>query len=181
MNSASKFWDLVQTEIDAQRDPLEHLEVLAWLKNHPADLDAFASLRAVGLRLNQDLTPAAPASSASPGPAALPPVPPPAFRSQKLNSWRLLRPLVLTAAALAVYLMLPENTVEPEPASPPLAAFAPSTGNPKPIAHSKPTASLISIEHHRVENFAQTNFAPADPQSGAIILSMSTSTLQTTL
>jgi hypothetical protein len=159
MNLSSEFWALVQIELDAQRDPLEHAEILAWLENNPADLDAFASLRAVGIRLNQDL----------------------ATLSRKPNPGRRLRSLALLAAALAVYLMLPEDPVEPGPVSPPLTAIAPAAGSPKPAASSKPVASLISIEHHRVENYAQTNFAPADPQSGAIVLSMSTSTRHTTL
>jgi len=52
IGSRAEFWDAVHAALDARRDPLGDAAVVAWLTEHPEDLDAALrldrSLRALG-------------------------------------------------------------------------------------------------------------------------------------
>jgi len=52
VNRYDNFIEAVQAELDAGRDPLDRLEVVEWLQDHPESLDEFSNLRAVGLKLS---------------------------------------------------------------------------------------------------------------------------------
>jgi hypothetical protein len=149
---SERFLATVQADLDAGRDPLDSAAIVAWLEDHPESLEVFADLRAVGMLLE----------SAAPGPAQDSAAPPRAG-----NRWW--RPVVAlaaaAAAAAALLLAVLPTLIDPQPLTP-----------PTPQAADAAAATLLTYSASSRRRFVATDLAPADPVSGAVVLSMRSDT-----
>jgi len=166
MSPQEHFLNRVQVELDAGRDPLDCPSILAWLEEHPEDLEDFVNLRVVGLQLAAATTAAAAAAAttaaaaataaaatATAATAAAAAVP-----SKTRTWWKPLTALASVAAAWLIFLSLYTQKPEPE-STPPMATLA----------------ILLTHEVSTQRNFTVSPLAPANSDSGAVVLSMSSS------
>ena len=169
MKQHDQFMAAVQAELDAGRDPLDYAEIVAWLEEHPEALEDFVNLRAVGLEL-----------------AALP------FQDQeeapgKPTAWWKKSSIVLTAAGLLVSLSLrtieyfDSKTIvlEEREAHAKIEADAHDLAESQTYLTTSAPAVLLSVDVRSQRSFTVSDFAPADPETGAVVLSM-TSNIQHT-
>jgi hypothetical protein len=153
--------EVVQADLDAGRDPIEHPEILAWLGEHPESLEEFANLRAVGITLQE----CQPVFAPRPNPFA-------ATKSKK-KMWATFGALA-AAAGLFVFAWPYQARVE-KPDTSPFVGHKPSQ------LSNTSAAVLLNVDVRSQRHFTVSEFAPADPQTGAVVLAMTSSVHYTQL
>ena len=148
MSQKEPFLNRVQVELDAGRDPLDCPSLIVWLEEHPEDLETFVNLRAVCSQLAASA--AAPAFTAAAASSAV--------ISPKIRTWW--KPLTAFASAAALLMIYSLYAQKSSPQSDP----------PRTTA-----AILLTHEVSTQRNFSFDHSAPADSNSGAVVLSMSSS------
>lgn len=164
MNPHDQFFASVQAELDAGRDPLDYPEIVTWLEEHAESLEDFADLRAIGLKL----------AAHRPALAAVPTAKP------NKKFWKIAAALASAAGLLAsVWSHIPdfssaEIAVDQEPS---VALAEPPRSEPSTSSR----AVLLSVDVSKQRSFTVSDFAPADPQTGAVVLTMTSNVQHTQL
>ena len=152
MRPREQFFEIVQAEFDAGRDPLDLPAVVVWLQEHPEVLEDFAELRLVSLQL-ADATPAST---------------PPTSQLTSRRRWKVLAVSAVAAAFLLVVLprWWSDQGAEPEIQSPVVKVQTPPNQQAVLLSHSASCS----------RSFIARDLAPATPTSGAVVLRMQSST-----
>ena len=188
MKSQVQFFEAVQADFDAGRDPLDQAAIVAWLQEHPEVLEDFSDLRLVSLQLAANHS-----SAKAPVPATVGATP----AQAPLPSRRSWKAIAVTAVAAALLLVIlprwwSDSSHEPQAPSSLVKAQSPPSvtqGQPvaqnKPVAQAQPVAQKKPVAQHAVllshkvsskRSFIARDLAPADPTSGAVVLRMQSST-----
>lgn len=160
MNQHNQFIEAVQAELDAGRDPLDYPEIVAWLEEHPEALEDFVNLRAVGLRL--------------------------AAHQPKRKPWKTLGAIATAAGLLITVYTHPPGFFRSTIATPegPHASLEVPLQNQRasqPPSPAPTPAVLLSVDVSQQRSFTVSHFAPADPETGAVVLTMTSSVQHTQL
>lgn len=160
--TVDQFFEAVQAEFDAGRDPLDQADLIAWLEQHPEALSDFADLIAAHASL-QELAAATPSVGDDPAEKS--------GRVVQLRPW-----LGLAAAAALLLLVFFHDGSEPKPDQ--VEAKVPEIHTPtEPEPPAEPSnAQVLSVRHASSE--VHSSFQPSQQVAveGAVILSLKTTT-----